>query len=343
MPNFLVTAPDGSKYSITAPEGMSQDDVLSRAKSQLGYNSSTPQTDNGLPDFQAEVDRLNALPVSRSGWNSFKAGVSRTGSELGNLATNVAPSMVGSVLGADTYAKKKMADAKEAEENLQRANPAQFAEHGIGSAGDIPAYLGEKLGEAAPYFLPSIVTGGVGSIVGGSLARGAAAEALEGAAARRLAAGAARKAATGEAEAATGEAAATFTPEEIHAKAMSMAKTFAKGSIDSGEYLGSVLGAGAADTAINATTYFQDIYNKTGELAPTVALAGGAFAGALGAVLPATIIKDFKSNPLLQKEVIERIATEKGATPSIANAIAWGSLKGASKDAAIKSSMEVAV
>ena len=154
MPKFTLTAPDGKKYSVTAPEGMSKDDILSKVQSQLGYSSPQSNLDkiiNAYMPQEPAPSALDDLPISRSLSGAFGAGLKRAKREMGSAITNVVPALVADLFGQEKYAKKKLDQYAEEQAAIEEGTPKQFQSYkDVKGIGDAATYLAELTGEQLP-------------------------------------------------------------------------------------------------------------------------------------------------------------------------------------------------
>ena len=145
MPQFDVTAPTGKTYTVQAPEGATQEQIIQYAQQQLMGASRTPaKPDRGVFDaFTSSVGR----------------GVDRLGITLGDEL----PAVIGSALGQDEYAIGQLEDAERAKANLQALNPTQIASYkDIDGVGDALIYATESVGENIANILG--IAGGTGVV-----------------------------------------------------------------------------------------------------------------------------------------------------------------------------------
>ncbi len=136
MPIYSVTAPTGKKYSVQAPEGATQEQIIQYAQQQVAGASRTPaRPDRGVFDaFTSSVGR----------------GIDRAAITLGDEL----PALVGSALGQDDYARAQLEEAEIAKANLQALNPTQIASYkDISGIGDALIYATESIGENIPNIL----------------------------------------------------------------------------------------------------------------------------------------------------------------------------------------------
>jgi len=189
----------------------------------------------------------------------LKRGVMRGAKQLGSTLTDVIPAMGASALGFNDYAKQQMQEAQDTQNEINKYYSPQYGSlKDVKGISDIPKFVLENVAEQVPNIATSLIPGGIGAAVG-----------------RRLGVAAAGRAAMPLIESGA-------TPAELaHVAATKGAEYAARGQ-NAGIFLGSY--------AQNAPEVFQNIYDKTGELAPGAAALFGAGAAALDSVLPAHLM-----------------------------------------------------
>jgi hypothetical protein len=302
MPQYTLTAPDGKRYIVNAPEGMSQADILSKAKTQLGIEdrASAPAS---AEDFNTLLDKYfpvsapeEDVPISRTMSGALGAGWERGKARTGSFFTDILPGLAGSVVGADDYARQQLEEAAAKEQVLQESIPAQFQSlKDIKGIGDIPAFVAETIGEQIPNLLTSLVGGGVGGFAAKRIAQKAGKELLEDYTMKRLG------------------AEVLPTPKDILDQLKTKATADVAEHLAKKEATGQVIGAGAASVGLNTGEIFQNIYEETGEIAPVASIMSGAAAGALDTVLPVKLLKRFRGLDDKAKALaLTRIAEKRG-------------------------------
>ena len=144
MPQFDVTAPTGKTYTVNAPEGATQDEIIQFVQQQVGP-AETPQLDNLTPK-KGLFDSFTS---------SIGRGIDRGAITLGDEL----PALIGSALGQDDYARRQLEEAELARANLEALNPTQIKSYkDIGGVGDFFTYAAESIGENLPNIL-GIATG----------------------------------------------------------------------------------------------------------------------------------------------------------------------------------------
>ena len=252
----------GQQYDITT-----EDPAEAKAKI-LGYLEKQPS----VPEVT-----LPAQPPT--GLASFGPAVMRGGRGLASLVGDVAPAMIGKVVGADEYAKRQMQEAAAYGKETEKLYPSAVPSYtNINDAGSALTYIVEAVGEAIPSLLPSLFTGGAAAVAG----RGAVAAA-------RVAAE--RAAATSIAEGVTAEAA-----KEIALKAGLNA---AKREALKYEVGGALVGSAAQ----NIPDVYQGLYEKGYDNIPAALIFGG-FNAALDAVFPINLLRKSKLSGIPENEII---------------------------------------
>ncbi len=87
MPNYIITNPDGKRFKVTAPEGASQEEVLSFAQNEWAKANPTAQnltkTDPGQYDPSSPEFQKRFGPLSASNFENFRAGWGKSAVDLG--------------------------------------------------------------------------------------------------------------------------------------------------------------------------------------------------------------------------------------------------------------------
>jgi len=220
----------------------------------------------------------------------LKRGVMRGAKQLGSTLTDVIPAMGASALGFNDYAKQQMQEAQDTQNEINKYYSPQYGSlKDVKGISDIPKFVLENVAEQVPNIATSLIPGGIGAAVG-----------------RRLGV-----AAAGRAAMPLIESGATAS-ELAHVAATKGAEYAARGQ-NAGIFLGSY--------AQNAPEVFQNIYDKTGELAPGAAALFGAGAAALDSVLPAHLMKNL-TGPMkmgIVEKVLEKSGMDKGLLRSVAS------------------------
>lgn len=194
MPNYQITAPDGRKLRITAPEGATQEQVLAYAQQQYGKQQAAPEKTMSERYAAAGIDPTPVDPTSgMSGTDKFLAGAGKSVMDT--------VQGVGQLFGA---VPQSAVDERRRLDAPLMATGAGMAGNVAGQAAQIavpvPAGIAAKgasmLGRAAPYVAAAgragafSATQGVGT--GESRAGNAAQGAAFGVAGQGIASGAAR-------------------------------------------------------------------------------------------------------------------------------------------------------
>jgi hypothetical protein len=261
MALYKVKAPDGKLHEFEGPAGMPNDLV-----NMLAGDYFQPEIAPApVPKPQAET--------------GFIPSVMRGGRGMYSLLGDVAPAMLGKVVGAEDYAKKQMQEAaayqKETEEKYPSAVPSYTD---IKSAGDLGTYIVESVGEAIPSILPSLFTGGASAVLG------------------RTAVAAARTAAE---KAVVANAAKGLGEAELKQAAMTAGVEAAKREALKYEAAGALAGSAAQ----NIPEVYQNLYDK-GKDDIGAALAFGGFNAVLDAVTPINLLRKAKLSGIPQEQII---------------------------------------
>lgn len=335
MPKYIIRTPYGKSYTVNTPEGATEDDAVNYVYKKLGILQEMPLLDEG----PSAEEFIASAPVERGFGRSLSRAGSRGFSRIGSMFTDIIPAVMGSAVGADEYARQQMEEAAAKEAELQRYNPPQFPSFkDVQGPGDILPFIGETLGEQGANIAAAIGTGGVGSFAGRTIARRAAQKQLD----DLVAAQVAKRTAAGPAW--MRGAPAPAVEEAAKATVARRAPSFLGAAGAKGMERGAVAGAVAGSVGLNAPEIFQNIYETTGEFAPSVAILGGAFAGALDSILPIQLMKIFKSSPAaFREQVIKKIGERKQLSPFLADMAAKTAVgvgKGAATEGLTESAQE---
>ena len=260
-------------------------------------------SDDLTPDqLNAQIDAIGkklgvAFPEAEMGYGEMaKKALVRGGKELGVTFGDIIPAMGAKALGFDEYAKKQMGEAAESQADINKYYGAQYK-----SLEDVKGpsdYLGfglETFLENVPNIATSLIPGVGAEVVAGRIALGSVAKSLATQAVEKGLAG---------------DAAASFITQGMAKAAPQIARTEGIAQ-NAGIFLGSY--------AQNAPEVFQNIYEKTGEMAPGAAMLWGSAAAALDSVLPSQIAKSI-TGPVkigIVEKILEKSGMDKGLLRSI--------------------------
>jgi len=225
-------------------------------------------------------------PPAVKGETGFLPSVYRGGRGLASLATDVIPAMAGKAVGAEEFAKRKMQEAAQYQQQTEQLYPAEIASYkDIKDVGSFLTYVKEAIGEAVPSIVPSIFTGGAAAVLG----RGATA--------------AAQQAGTALARRELLEATAkgTLTKElrdEIKEKAIQAGAKAAQQSVLKQQAAGALAGSAVQ----NIPDVYQNIYETTGQQDLGAAIAFGSFNAALDAITPFNVLRKMQKAGLRPEE-----------------------------------------
>lgn len=261
MALYRVKGPDGKLHEFQGPEGMPNDLVNMLAGDY----------------FQPEAEPAPIVkPQAETG---FIPSVKRGARGVYSLLGDVAPAMIGKVVGAEDYAKKQMEEAAAYQQETQEKYPSAVPSYtDIKGAGDLGTYIVEAVGEAIPSIIPSLFTGGAAAIAG----RGAIAAARA----------AAEKTVLTNAAKGLGEA-------ELKQAAMAAGVQAAKREALKYEASGAILGSATQ----NIPEVYQNLYDKGADDLGT-ALAFGAFNSVLDAVTPINLLRKAKLSGIPEEQII---------------------------------------
>ena len=225
----------------------------------------------------------------------FSKSLSRGAKQLGSTFGDVIPAMGASALGFDEYAARQMEEAQDTQREINKYYAPQYRDTGdIKGIGDLPGFALETITEQVPNIATALVPGGIG----GTIARRAGVAAAERAAMPLIESGA--------------------TAAELARVAGRTGAEYATRGQNLGVFLGSY--------AQNAPEVFQNIYEKTGELAPGAAMLFGTASAALDSVLPAQLLKSV-TGPV-KVGIIEKLLERSGMDKGLLRSVSAGMLKG---------------
>ncbi len=231
-----------------------------------------------------------------------KKGIVRGAKQLGSTFGDIIPAMGASALGFDDYAKQQMEEAKQTQEEISKSYAPQYGSlSDVKGIGDYPGFALETIAEQVPNIATSLIPGVGGAALAGRTATTAAAKALAAQAAERGLAG---------------EAATAFVNQGLKQAAPQLAAKAELGQ-NAGIFLGSY--------AQNAPEVFQNVYEKTGELAPGASLLFGAGSAALDSVLPAKLMG--KLTGPMKVGIIEKVLEKSGMDKGLLRSVSAGMLE----------------
>ena len=149
MALYKVKGPDGRLHEFQGPDGMPENMVNLLAGDY----------------FQPEIA---PSPVTKpQAETGFIPSVKRGARGVYSLLGDVAPAMIGKVVGAEDYAKRQMQEAAAYQQETQEKYPSAVPSYtDIKGVGDLGTYIVEAVGEAIPSIIPSLFTGGAAAIAG---------------------------------------------------------------------------------------------------------------------------------------------------------------------------------
>ena len=368
MPVYTISDPTGRKYQVTAPEGISKEKILERAKREITptlpliYRPESlskllqsgdrrppisgqipPSTDENIytgvadPDLGINID--TAIKPERDptrpdhGFLSSAAlGVARGVQRLSSTAADLLPAF-----GATTIASiSESVGAENAAEALREYATGQINEHletekhiAANNPAEFQSYKEvEGVGNAVKFGL-QVVGEQVPNLLS-IIGTGGVGSAI------------AKKTAEKQAK----KLIAKRADEVIDASELKKLRR-----TKAGEKLIEQVGNKAAKKALYASTFmgsyalnapevFNNIRERTGSFAPGTSLLAGAIAASLDSILPYQVSKAISQNPLLRQEVVKKILAKSGAKPSVLRGLAWGTGKAAALEGATEGGQE---
>jgi hypothetical protein len=198
--------------------------------------------------------------------------------------------LAGAAFGQDEYARQQLEEASQKQQAIRERFPTAFGTYkDVRGIGDTPEFISETLGELTPDIVAMLT--GAGAL--GAVGRRAAVKGVE------------RAAAETAAKRQLDEAAAAAYKERLTERAAPLIAKSGQQAQGAGLY-GVSLGLNAPDT-------FESIYEKTGSLAPGIALAFGAAQSALDAIVPAQILRQF--SPAVKARAAAELAQQSSVVP----------------------------
>jgi len=233
-----------------------------------------------------------------------KRGFMRSMGELGIAAGDVLPSMVGSALGFEDYARRQMGEAEASRAELEKKYPTRYKSYTeVSSPFEALEYVAETGGELLPSVATALIPGVGGGVLGGRLAGQAALRSAQ-------AAGPASRAALAGVEKA--------------------AEVGARRGMYGGVFLGSY--------AQNTPEIFEGIYRETGNFESGIAALTGGLSAALDSVLPAKVLDTLGGYGKLK--LVEELAKKSGAAPVAWRTIGKEAVKTAGTEGLTESAQE---
>ena len=267
-------------------------------------NLTSAQYDDLVGRLAAKYDFKIPKPEASLG-TIAKRGFMRSMGELGIAAGDVLPSMVGSALGFEDYAKRQMEEAAASRAQLQEKYPTRYKSYTeVTSPFEALEYVAETGGELLPSVATALVPGVGGGVLGG-----------------RLAGQAALRAAT------VGGAERAALAAPIIEKA---AEVGARRGMLGGVYLGSY--------AQNTPEIFEGIYRETGNFESGIAALTGGLSAALDSILPAKVLDTLGGYGKMK--LVEELAKKSGAAPVAWKTIGREAVKTAASEGLTESAQE---
>lgn len=192
MPTYVVTAPDGREYEVDAPDGATQEQVLSYAQ----QNYQQPQDDiPTLPAVQAELPDPSegggslqiagfdtGIPLSQGttrGLAGFGKALVDTGRGLKQAGTDAARYFVEEGLGMEAPGLRASLASQQADIDAARERDAPLMQTGAGLGGNVAGYATTLLGPGAGLRGTQAARALLPQTIAGNAAQGAALGALQ--------------------------------------------------------------------------------------------------------------------------------------------------------------------
>jgi len=261
---------------VSFPDGTPDEEINSRVAKFMSFQQ---QRQEYNPDYRD-------LGLGQLVTGGFK----RAASSLGSTVTDLLPALGGAIVGNEKYAREQLAEAAEKKRQAELANPTGYKSYkDVRGFGDATGFVAETIGELGPDILGLLTGAGVGASVGKRVATKGVEEAASKLAAESLA----KKGLTGEA---------------LDAAAAQVGKQAVETAAKTGAERGTLTGLYGSSVGLNAPDTFQNIYEKTGNLEPGIAVAFGAAQGLLDTYLPGKILSQLGSSgrDRLAGEILKR-------------------------------------
>jgi hypothetical protein len=254
----------------------------------------------GAPAAVAEPEPTKDTGILSMAGRALARGAKQTGSLLGD----VLPAMAASVVGADEYAARQMAEAAETQKEIEQKYGARYKSlSDVKGIGDYIPFALETGLEQVPGMATALIPGAGFGVAGGRMAAAAAAKEL-----------AERKA----------------TQAGARYAGMKTAEGAMRGQIG-GAFLGSY--------ALNAPEVFQNIFEETGgQMEPAAAALAGSVSAALDSILPVAILKQL--GPNVKAGVVENLLEKSGMPSPLARKVVGATVTGAATEGITEAGQE---
>ena len=349
MPVYIVQDPTGRRHRVTAPEGVSQNEVLERAINELRPSppprlSPPPRPFSTQPNLVTDptttagpaVDLAAGPAVDPTAFDEERdptrpdygflssgvRGIRRGATRLSSTAADLLPALGASTIAsiAETVGADNAAEALR-DYATEQINENMATEEAI-AANNPAEFQSYKevagVGDAVKFGL-QVVGEQVPNLLG-IIGTGGIGSAV------------AKKTAEKQAKKLVDK-----RVKELKDKGADKDKIDFRNNV-SGQKLIKQVGEKAAKKALYASTFmgsyalnapevFNNIYERTGTFAPGTSLLAGAVAASLDSILPYQVSKAISQNPLLRQEVVKKVLERSGAKPSVLRGLAWGTGK----------------
>jgi hypothetical protein len=153
MPKYVVTAPDGRKLQVTAPEGATTDQV--RARAQQAYTGGSAAVGAGAP------------PDERG---DFRKGVARGMDNMQGMTYGFA-ALLGDTVGHEGLTEWGLEGYQRNQQEAALSAPRVGSIREVQGVGDFFDFAQGVIGETAPFSLTTIAGGGVGGLLAKAAAK----------------------------------------------------------------------------------------------------------------------------------------------------------------------------
>lgn len=178
MPNYIITNPEGKRFRVSAPDGASQEEVLSYAQSEWAKSNPTAQNlkktdpaqyDPESPEFQERMGPTRGM----SSFEKFRAGWGKASVDLGRGIKQISPTMLEpfgipkALWRAATGEKDPRDEQMRKDQDIVNRNDAPLMRTKAGIAGNLSGSVANTL---PTMFVPGVNTYAGASLIGAGTA-----------------------------------------------------------------------------------------------------------------------------------------------------------------------------